>query len=578
MARDGLLCCDSPPAMTGHVRGFTIFVLANLLCTAVPALASSGGGGYEVYREFSKWLDEVGIEGATPPNLRMLIFSPSEGLEGLSHLMSLEETARSDLSGTERGIVAAQDANIGDTILVVPFNSTIVLPEEYKPCGETVAWDVSISVALLEELHKGNKSSYAPFLRTFPRNVDVPWITLKPEEYKEAQFGPAISFMESWWTYTHNIHKLCNLSGETGGSYEQFAWAMAMASTRGFRLPVPDENGTIKVTPMFMPFGDLFNHHPAGLSHIEWEEKITHDKLELVVTRPIRKGEQIYDFYGERSTTSYYVEMGFVPADNPYNDVPIFTNYGELVNWVAENFLQVPELEQSEHSRLVRLASDVAKAYAEEDDSGLPVADYLEVEDRYMDAGGDDYASFEAVVETIESVIRDSDAEKLAEDGSEGADSQESPDEDDDALIVNAHKGAIDSRLKPAIMALAWALHLNESSSETYPWGDARLSQLAAYRTIALRLHQIMSAFPTTVQDDLDLLDRAKACKEQDEKSCTWLQDGKDALSEPIRLAITYRMTMKIDLAAVVALLHDKLAIIEEGAIKSESPLRHEEL
>lgn len=97
---------------------------------------------------------------------------------------------------------------------------------------------------------------------------------------------------------------------------------------------------------------------PADSSNPGWD-------LEVTATSNIRKEEEILLSYGERDNDDFLTHYGFVPPRNPHDDVVLFQNMTDLLEWHQSNIgIKVPApswLEQACLSVLWRICTSACR-------------------------------------------------------------------------------------------------------------------------------------------------------------------------------------------------------------------------
>jgi hypothetical protein len=58
----------------------------------------------------------------------------------------------------------------------------------------------------------------------------------------------------------------------------------------------------------------------------------------LSTTRDIVEGEPLQLSYGERSNDDFFVHYGFVPRGNPHDDVVLFSDLEQALEWHYEQY------------------------------------------------------------------------------------------------------------------------------------------------------------------------------------------------------------------------------------------------
>jgi len=108
---------------------------------------------------------------------------------------------------------------------------------------------------------------------------------------------------------------------------DEFVWARLVVITRIFGLVIGDNK-----TDGLVPYADMLNHKPprealAGGKGDECETKWTFDdKLDgftITTLRGISRGDQIFDSYGRKCNSRFFVNYGFALDENEDNEVMI---------------------------------------------------------------------------------------------------------------------------------------------------------------------------------------------------------------------------------------------------------------
>ncbi|EJW75428.1 hypothetical protein WUBG_13665, partial [Wuchereria bancrofti] len=106
--------------------------------------------------------------------------------------------------------------------------------------------------------------------------------------------------------------------------WDHFLWAWHIVNTRCIYRnnklhPLIDntEDDSLAIVPLI----DMLNHSNDSQCCAIWDGKL--NLCKVIVTRPIRKGEQIFICYGSHTNGSLWIEYGFYLKDNICNKVEI---------------------------------------------------------------------------------------------------------------------------------------------------------------------------------------------------------------------------------------------------------------
>eukprot|EP00124_Ichthyophonus_hoferi_P005944 Ihof_evm1s1063 gene=Ihof_evmTU1s1063 len=95
-------------------------------------------------------------------------------------------------------------------------------------------------------------------------------------------------------------------------TYREFRWAISVVMTRQNRVPVAiDGEGDITWGYGLIPFWDMANHTPEGeiTTFFNSQSKST----ECHAVRDFKEGEEVYIYYGNRTSSEFLLHSGFIP-------------------------------------------------------------------------------------------------------------------------------------------------------------------------------------------------------------------------------------------------------------------------
>ncbi|KAL7862586.1 hypothetical protein SRHO_G00115700 [Serrasalmus rhombeus] len=241
----------------------------------------------------------------------------------------------------EYGMLAKEDIEQGHVLFSIPRNAllhqgtstTKKVLEEEKGCLESSSGWVPLLLALMYE-YTCAESHWKPYLSLWPdfRKLDHPMFWSK-EERERLLKGTGIP--EAVDTDLTNIQKEYNdtvlpfmrshpeLWDPERHSLELYQSLVAFVMAYSFQEPVEDEDeddddeNEVPNPPMMVPMADMLNHvcnHNANLEY-------TPDCLKMVAVRPIRKGEEIFNTYGQMANWQLLHMYGFTePFPTNSND------------------------------------------------------------------------------------------------------------------------------------------------------------------------------------------------------------------------------------------------------------------
>ncbi|XP_066506130.1 N-lysine methyltransferase setd6 [Hoplias malabaricus] len=238
----------------------------------------------------------------------------------------------------EYGMLAKEDIEEGHVLFSVPrqallhqgTSKTKKVLEEGKGSLESPSGWVPLLLALMYE-YTCAESHWRPYLSLWPdfRMLDHPMFWSK-EERELLLKGTGIP--EAVDTDLANIHKEYNdtvlpfmrlhpeLWDPERHTLELYQSLVAFIMAYSFQEPAEEEDeeeDEVPNPPMMVPMADMLNHvcnHNANLEY-------THDCLKMVAVRQIRKGEEVFNTYGQMANWQLLHMYGFTePFNSNSND------------------------------------------------------------------------------------------------------------------------------------------------------------------------------------------------------------------------------------------------------------------
>ncbi|GJP78844.1 hypothetical protein CLOP_g9111 [Closterium sp. NIES-67] len=315
--------------------------------------------------EMMDWLVERGVTGLTPNSPLQIVVGRPRGNRGLSR--------------TRRGlsVVAARDLVEGEPLFSLPPSAfispeqPITLPHPYpltpdlSPLAGWPAFSI-LAAWILRERRKeesGEGSQWGVFVRSLPEYVPLP--AFFPDDLiQEFEVQSMIDHAFSYRSTFESEYLQCDKAAIANATKEEFAWAMAIVSSRAFSkaASASASNGrcsnndssssdgqsssstdgcgvsvasqatgsaTQYVTALF-PLAELFDHHDAN--NIGWQ---TDEQTDTIVVRSyaaLPAGSQLYNSYGTKTTDLFLQAYGFVPPANPHDSFPLTASESDLAN------------------------------------------------------------------------------------------------------------------------------------------------------------------------------------------------------------------------------------------------------
>jgi len=174
---------------------------------------------------------------------------------------------------------------------------------------------------LLQEKHKGKKSFWEPYIR------------ILPEKYANMPIFFSDKMLATWLTGSMTLQKIADRIDSLRREYEalrraipefgkftlwEFMWARIAVITRIFGLVIEGNK-----TDGLVPYADMLNHKKPselGGGKDTCETKWTYDDSRggfiIQTLRPIQRGDQVFDSYGRKCNSRFFVNYGFALDDN----------------------------------------------------------------------------------------------------------------------------------------------------------------------------------------------------------------------------------------------------------------------
>ncbi len=105
-------------------------------------------------------------------------------------------------------------------------------------------------------------------------------------------------------------------------SLEEFSHVRMLISSRIFGIMVDGRK-----TDSLVPLADMLNHRRPQQSAWEYNEK--HKGFIIESKEDIQRGDQIYDSYGKKCNSRFFLNYGFIVENNDANEVPLKIKFDE---------------------------------------------------------------------------------------------------------------------------------------------------------------------------------------------------------------------------------------------------------
>ena len=254
-----------------------------------------------------------------------------------------------------RGVCIDSDL-ADDTILVnIPTNllMTVEKAKESKigtqiaASGCRLRSHAYVACYLLQE-RKDPNSFWKPYIDVLPKSYrNIPTQFTEEELYYLRGSLTLEEVQERQENYTNEYADICsNVPSFAEHSVQDYFWARLVVLTRIFGINVNSSD-----TSALVPFSDMLNHKYPAETHWTFDQGL--NSFTITSQKAFVKGEQVYDSYGRKCNTEFFMNYGFVPSEpNPNNECKLILSFPEDTDLYAYKMLLLPsDLHQVQVSR-----------------------------------------------------------------------------------------------------------------------------------------------------------------------------------------------------------------------------------
>ena len=283
------------------------------------------------FNKFVKWLKEG---GANFDKIKMRYYSPDY-----------------------RGVHARTHIKKNEVFLTIPKNLIITLEmAKAAPIGakmEKAKLNLLspkhsfLASYVLQERHK-TVTKWEPYLDILPKSTSNFPIFFTTEEKKWLEGSPFLNQVEEKIAdVAKDYNTIVTAVPEfTQYTLEEFSHIRMLVSSRIFGITVDG-----KKTDSLVPLADMLNHKRPQQTSWEYSEKRSGFIIEA--KESIERGEQVYDSYGKKCNSRFFLNYGFIVENNDANEVPIkiqldegdelYTAKQKLINYSDPKTIRVSE-------------------------------------------------------------------------------------------------------------------------------------------------------------------------------------------------------------------------------------------
>uniref|UniRef100_A0A5S6QIS7 protein-histidine N-methyltransferase n=1 Tax=Trichuris muris TaxID=70415 RepID=A0A5S6QIS7_TRIMR len=230
------------------------------------------------------------------------------------------------------GLFAKEDISTGEVLITVPRKAYLTVQRHGELAKVLKAHPIlnlvntcALALALLYEAFRKD-SFWADYISILPAYEDSPF-SFSEEELTAIKHTSCFSKVDSMvrnicrhYAYIYNL--FFTERPDFGESeitpvtftFENFRWAMFMATSRGNSLPSTENKSNRNPNSLaFIPHWDLLNHDSSVPRCSEYDAE--NKAVRFAAGKSWHKDEQVFTSYGNRTNEDFLVHYGFVPAN-----------------------------------------------------------------------------------------------------------------------------------------------------------------------------------------------------------------------------------------------------------------------
>lgn len=246
---------------------------------------------------------------------------------------------------TGRGLMAAQNIDIGQPLAIVPGRLVITIDSvSMSSFGKhfTTVYKTQqvLATFLMFERHKGSESFWYNYIVSLPTTMsNAAYCSAEnlPDDLSEKILDHQNTILTTFDQIMSEMSSVtCSHCSDTCNNiftFEVYKWAWSIVNTRAvYMSPDCSLKNKIKLSDVnnlaLAPYIDLFNHSPmacvrATVNHLNGSYTIVTEKL-------FKKRSEVFINYGPHSNTKLFLEYGFIIPSNPQDSVHLLAN--ELIS------------------------------------------------------------------------------------------------------------------------------------------------------------------------------------------------------------------------------------------------------
>jgi histone-lysine N-methyltransferase SETD3 len=224
-----------------------------------------------------------------------------------------------------RGVHCLTNVDVNNVVLYVP-KACIMSLKTAQQCRlmkaigsgniKVASYHTTMAVYLLEEKLKGKHSHFYPYINILPKAYDtIPTGFTEQQKQQWLKGSFCLRKITQRNLDLQNEHKSlsqCKQYRDTI-SYEDFVWARQVVITRifGYGSGETKDSGLV-------PYADMLNHKLPCETSWMWEKK--KNGFIIKTTTPLARGAEVFDSYGRKCNSRFFVNYGFSIDENTDNE------------------------------------------------------------------------------------------------------------------------------------------------------------------------------------------------------------------------------------------------------------------
>ncbi len=216
-----------------------------------------------------------------------------------------------------RSLQCVQRVPPKESVVCIPLQCMMTMTDA-KRCKMVQGLNVEcpqtyLALYLLEEKYKKEHSFFHPYISLLPKHYKEFAVCYTPEQVAGLQGSICHSMvLMKQLSLREEYDKLLSKTI----SFEEFRWARTVVITRVFNCKIDNTD-----VECLVPIADMMNHAPHPSTTWGYDA----DGFRMTTTRPLMTGAQVFDSYGDKCNSRYFINYGFaLPNNDTYNQAALF--------------------------------------------------------------------------------------------------------------------------------------------------------------------------------------------------------------------------------------------------------------